>query len=112
MRVPPRTNRTRNIASERIGESECGDPPRDGPSRPGGNDDGHAGDDQRRRDNVHDHQPASGFPGLVLAILGAGTFHLVEADHKKATFLREAALAKVFAGLTTIHEINKVTFVD
>jgi hypothetical protein len=28
------------------------------------------------------------------------------------TFLREAALAKVFGGWTTIHEINKVTFVD
>jgi type IV pilus assembly protein PilB len=40
------------------------------------------------------------------------------ADIKRAakeegmTFLREAALAKVFAGWTTIHEINKVTFVD
>jgi type II secretory ATPase GspE/PulE/Tfp pilus assembly ATPase PilB-like protein len=28
------------------------------------------------------------------------------------TFLREAALAKVFEGLTTLKEINKVTFVD
>jgi type IV pilus assembly protein PilB len=28
------------------------------------------------------------------------------------TFLREAALAKVFAGKTTLHEVNKVTFVD
>ncbi len=28
------------------------------------------------------------------------------------TFLREAALAKVFAGQTTLREINKVTFVD
>jgi type IV pilus assembly protein PilB len=28
------------------------------------------------------------------------------------TFLREAALTKAFAGLTTLHEINKVTFVD
>jgi type IV pilus assembly protein PilB len=27
-------------------------------------------------------------------------------------FLREAALAKVFEGLTTLKEINKVTFVD
>jgi type IV pilus assembly protein PilB len=40
------------------------------------------------------------------------------ADIKRAakeegmTFLREAALAKVFAGRTTLHEINKVTFVD
>ena len=28
------------------------------------------------------------------------------------TFLREAALAKVFRGKSTLHEINKVTFVD
>jgi type IV pilus assembly protein PilB len=40
------------------------------------------------------------------------------ADIKRAakeegmTFLREAALGKVFAGRTTLHEINKVTFVD
>jgi type IV pilus assembly protein PilB len=40
------------------------------------------------------------------------------ADIKRAakeegmTFLREAALAKAFAGRTTLHEINKVTFVD
>ncbi len=40
------------------------------------------------------------------------------ADIKRAakeegmTFLREAALAKVFAGKTTLHEINKVTFID
>ena len=40
------------------------------------------------------------------------------ADIKRAAkeegmiFLREAALAKVFAGRTTLHEINKVTFVD
>jgi type IV pilus assembly protein PilB len=40
------------------------------------------------------------------------------ADIKRAakeegmTFLREAALAKSFAGKTTLHEINKVTFVD
>ncbi len=40
------------------------------------------------------------------------------ADIKRAakeegmTFLREAALAKVFSGLTTLHEVNKVTFVD
>jgi type II secretory ATPase GspE/PulE/Tfp pilus assembly ATPase PilB-like protein len=40
------------------------------------------------------------------------------ADIKRAakeegmTFLREAALAKVFNGKTTLHEINKVTFVD
>jgi type IV pilus assembly protein PilB len=40
------------------------------------------------------------------------------ADIKRAakeegmTFLREAALAKAFAGKTTLHEINKVTFIE
>ena len=33
----------------------------------------------------------AGFPGLVLAILGAGAVHLVEAHGKKVAFLREAA---------------------
>ncbi len=32
----------------------------------------------------------AGFPGLVLAILGCGRVHLVEADQRKAEFLREA----------------------
>ena len=34
------------------------------------------------------------------------------AKEEGMTFLREAALAKVFAGSTTLHEVNKVTFVD
>jgi 16S rRNA (guanine527-N7)-methyltransferase len=33
----------------------------------------------------------AGFPGLVLAILGVPEVHLVEADVRKAAFLREAA---------------------
>ncbi|HIJ38853.1 MAG TPA: 16S rRNA (guanine(527)-N(7))-methyltransferase RsmG, partial [Rhodospirillaceae bacterium] len=32
-----------------------------------------------------------GFPGLVLAILGAPDPHLIESDGRKATFLREVA---------------------
>lgn len=32
----------------------------------------------------------AGFPGLVLALLGSGQLHLVEADQRKAEFLREA----------------------
>lgn len=40
---------------------------------------------------VVDLGSGAGFPGLVLAILGAGAVHLVEADAKKATFLREVA---------------------
>ena len=34
------------------------------------------------------------------------------AKEEGMTFLREAALAKAFKGKTTLHEINKVTFVD
>lgn len=33
----------------------------------------------------------AGFPGLVLAIIGAGEVHLAESDRKKCEFLREAA---------------------
>ena len=33
----------------------------------------------------------AGFPGLVLAILGVGEVHLVEANNRKAVFLEEAA---------------------
>lgn len=35
----------------------------------------------------------AGFPGLVLAILGARDVHLCESDQRKAAFLREAARA-------------------
>ena len=47
--------------------------------------------DRPRR--VVDLGSGAGFPGLVLAILGAGEVHLVEADARKAAFLREAARA-------------------
>ena len=33
----------------------------------------------------------AGFPGLVLAILGAGEIHLVESDRRKSQFLREVS---------------------
>lgn len=35
----------------------------------------------------------AGFPGLVLAIASGHPFHLIEADRRKAAFLREAARA-------------------
>ncbi|MEI7608052.1 MAG: 16S rRNA (guanine(527)-N(7))-methyltransferase RsmG [Rhodospirillaceae bacterium] len=35
----------------------------------------------------------AGFPGLVLAILGVPDVHLIESDHRKVAFLREAATA-------------------
>ena len=34
------------------------------------------------------------------------------AKEEGMTFLRETALAKVFSGQSTLHEVNKVTFVD
>ncbi|MSP20934.1 MAG: 16S rRNA (guanine(527)-N(7))-methyltransferase RsmG [Alphaproteobacteria bacterium] len=40
-----------------------------------------------------------GFPGLVLAVLGAPLVHMVESDQRKAAFLREAARA---AGATNV----------
>ncbi len=43
----------------------------------------------------------AGFPGLVLAILGAPDVHLVEADQRKAAFLREAA--RVSGTPVTVH---------
>lgn len=46
----------------------------------------------------------AGFPGLVLAILGVGEVHLVESDHRKAAFLREAA--RVTATPVTVHAVR------
>ncbi len=46
---------------------------------------------QDRPRRVVDLGSGAGFPGLVLAILGVGEIHLVEADAKKAAFLREVA---------------------
>jgi len=45
--------------------------------------------DRPRR--VADLGSGAGFPGLVLAILGAGEIHLVESDGRKAQFLREVS---------------------
>lgn len=43
----------------------------------------------------------AGFPGLVLAILGVPAVELVEADRRKATFLREAA--RIAGADVTVH---------
>ncbi len=55
-----------------------------------------------RPPTVLDLGSGAGLPGLVLAILGVGPVHLVEADGRKATFLREAARATKAA--VTVHE--------
>jgi 16S rRNA (guanine527-N7)-methyltransferase len=43
----------------------------------------------------------AGFPGLVLAIATGWRFHLIEADQRKATFLREAA--RITSAPVTVH---------
>lgn len=40
---------------------------------------------------IADLGSGAGFPGMVLALLGAGRVHLIEADQRKAAFLREVA---------------------
>jgi len=44
-----------------------------------------------RRRVIVDLGSGAGFPGMVLALLGAGEVHLVESDRRKAVFLREVA---------------------
>lgn len=61
--------------------------------------------------NIHrlmDMGSGAGFPGLVLAILGAPDVHLVESDARKCAFLRE--VARVTETPVTIHNarIEKV----
>ena len=51
--------------------------------------------------NLVDLGSGAGFPGMVLALLGVRGVHLIEADRRKATFLREAARATGAAA--TIH---------
>ncbi|MFQ5468426.1 MAG: 16S rRNA (guanine(527)-N(7))-methyltransferase RsmG, partial [Kiloniellaceae bacterium] len=50
---------------------------------------------------VVDLGSGAGFPGLVLAVMGGGQVHLIEADRKKAEFLREAA--RVAGATVSIH---------
>ena len=45
----------------------------------------------------------AGLPGLVLAILGVPSCHLVESDQRKAAFLREAARAAGVSDQVTVH---------
>lgn len=40
---------------------------------------------------IADLGSGAGFPGMVLAILGAGQVHLIESDQRKCAFLLEAA---------------------
>lgn len=51
--------------------------------------------------NLVDVGSGAGFPGLVLAIMGAPNVHLVDSDQRKVAFLREAA--RVAGAPVTIH---------
>jgi 16S rRNA (guanine527-N7)-methyltransferase len=46
----------------------------------------------------------AGFPGLVLAIMGAGNVHLIESTRKKAAFLHEVAEAT--GAPATVHAVR------
>jgi 16S rRNA (guanine527-N7)-methyltransferase len=50
---------------------------------------------------VVDLGSGAGFPGLVLAVMGASDVHLIESDARKCAFLREAA--RVAATAVTVH---------
>lgn len=50
---------------------------------------------------VADMGSGAGFPGMVLAIMGVPDMHLIEADQRKAAFLRE--VARVTETAVTIH---------
>ncbi len=59
------------------------------------------GRDPARAPVILDLGSGAGFPGLVLAIMGAGEVHLVEAEQRKCTFLE--AVARETATLVTVH---------
>ncbi|MFZ5610439.1 MAG: 16S rRNA (guanine(527)-N(7))-methyltransferase RsmG [Pseudomonadota bacterium] len=59
---------------------------------------------QGRARHLLDLGAGAGFPGLVLAILGAGQVHLVDADGRKCAFLRAAARAAGVSGMVAIHQ--------
>lgn len=50
-----------------------------------------------------------GFPGLVIAALGVETVHLVESDHRKCAFLREATRAM---GVPAVVQMKRIEAVD
>jgi len=51
--------------------------------------------------NLLDVGSGAGFPGLVLAIMGVRDVHVVESDHRKVAFMREAA--RVAGAKVTFH---------
>ncbi len=62
--------------------------------------------------NVLDLGSGSGFPGLVLAMMGKKNIHLVESDYKKCVFLKEIAMLTELD--ITVHNcrIEDLKFID
>lgn len=54
----------------------------------------------------------AGLPGLILAIMGVPEVHLIEADSRKAAFLREAARITGTAVTIHAHRIEKVPAIE
>jgi len=57
---------------------------------------------------LYDIGSGAGFPGLVLAIMGLRDVHLIEADQRKAEFLREAA--RITGAHVSIHVVRAEQF--
>lgn len=53
---------------------------------------------------VLDMGSGAGFPGLVLAAMGAGHVHLAESDGRKAVFLRTAAREMGLSARVSVHD--------
>lgn len=57
-----------------------------------------------RQRRIVDLGSGAGFPGLILAILGAGEAHLIESDGRKCTFLAEAI--RRTSATATVHNLR------
>lgn len=58
---------------------------------------------------VVDLGSGAGFPGLVLAVMGVPTVHLIESDLRKAAFLREVARETATPAIVHVKRIEAVT---
>lgn len=65
-------------------------------------------------DQVHilDIGSGAGFPGLVLAILGAKKISLIESDHRKMIFLKEAARQLDLHPMFHVKHSNQVQLIE
>ena len=62
--------------------------------------------------NIVDFGSGAGFPGMILAMMGHKNIHLVEADQKKCTFLREVAMLSETKVIIHNKRIENLEFFD